>query len=103
LKTLSFQDFAPYRNATFQVAEAAGYELELADIADHSNAQLEQFSLVFTCSTSPWLPQGTYTLVHTDLAELVLFMVPIDPIDNTMRYESVFSRFVTAQEIERQD
>jgi hypothetical protein len=72
LKALSFQDFVLYRGATFQVAEAAGYELELADIADHSNAQLEQFSLVFTSPTSPCLLQGTYSLVHADLAELVV-------------------------------
>jgi hypothetical protein len=98
LKVLSFQDFVLYRGATFQVAEAAGYKLELADIADHSNAQLEQFSLVFTCPASPWLPQGTYTLVHTDLTDLVLFMVPIGPIGTIMRYESVFSRFVTPRQ-----
>ena len=94
MKTLSFQDFIPYRNATFQVAEAEGYGLELAEIADHSNAQLEQFSLVFTCPTSPWLPQGTYTLIRANLPEIVLFIVPIGPIGNTMRYESVFSRFM---------
>lgn len=85
----------PYRGATFQVAEIAGYVLELAEVTDQSNAQLEQFSLVFTCATSPWLPQGTYTLVHENFAELILFMVPIGPENNTMRYESVFSRFVT--------
>lgn len=94
--TLSLQDFAPYRNATFRVAEADGYELKLIDLTDHSNAKLEQFSLLFTCSVLPWLPQGCYTLVHADRTELDLFIVPIGPIDGTMRYESVFSRFVMA-------
>jgi hypothetical protein len=93
LKTFSFQNFAPYRNAIFRVTEAVGYELELVELTDFSNAQLEQFSLLFTCSALPWLSQGTYTLVHTDLTEFVLFMVPIGPVGNTMRYESVFSQF----------
>lgn len=92
--TLSFQDFAPYRNATFRVVEAEGYELQLADLTDHSNAMLEQFSLTFTCPVMPWLSQGTYTLVHPDQTEISLFMAPIGPINGTMRYESVFSRFV---------
>jgi hypothetical protein len=94
LKTLSFQDFVPYRNAMFRVEEAAGYELELSDLTDHSNAQLDQFSLIFTSLILPWLPQGTYTLVHADQTEIILFIVPIGPIGNTMRYECVFSRFV---------
>jgi hypothetical protein len=103
LKTLSFQDFVPYRNAAFSAAEAAGYELELAELTDHSNAQLEQFSLVFTCPALPWLPQGTYTLIHADGTEFVLFMVPIGPEDSTMRYESVFSRFAKNPGTSKQD
>jgi len=87
------QDFAQYHDASFRVLEAAYYELKLVELTDHSNAQLEQFSLVFTCPTLPWLTQGTYTLVHPDMDEVVLFLVPIGPINKQMRYESVFSRF----------
>jgi hypothetical protein len=103
LETLSLQDFAPYRNTIFRIADAAGYEFELADITDHSTTQLEQFSLVFTCSAVPWLPQGIYTLEHPGLAELALFIVPIGPAGEAMRYESVFSRFAKAPGIARQD
>lgn len=94
MKTLSFQDFVPHRNTIFGIVGASSYELELAEVTDHSNAQLEQFSLVFTCAALPWLQQGTYTLTHPDLTEVVLFIVPIGPAGNTMRYESVFSRFL---------
>ena len=93
LAALRLQDFAQYRDASFRVSEAADYELKLVELMDHSNEQLEQFSLVFTCPTLPWLPQGTYTLVHPDMDEVVLFLVPIGPIKEQMRYESVFSRF----------
>jgi hypothetical protein len=74
------------------------YELELAEIFDHSNTQLEQFSLIFTSAALPWLQQGTYTLTHPDLTEVVLFIVPIGPDGNTMRYESVFSRLLKKHE-----
>lgn len=94
MKTLSFQDFVPHRNTIFGVVGTSGYQLELAEVADHSNAQLEQFSLIFTGAALPWLQQGTYTLSHPDLTEVVLFIVPIGPEGSTMRYESVFSRLL---------
>ncbi len=93
MKTLSFQDFASFHNANFRIAEAAGYEFTLAQLTDCSNAQLEQFSLIFTCPTTPWLPQGSYTFVHPDMGTVLLFLVPIGPVGKTMQYESVFSRF----------
>ena len=94
LNNLSLQDFVPHRHTIFRLVGASDYELELAEIFDHSNTQLEQFSLVFTCAGLPWLQQGTYTFTHTDLTDVVLFIVPIGPDGNTMRYESVFSRFL---------
>jgi hypothetical protein len=103
VKTLSLQDFAPYRNTMFHIAEAPGYEFGLAELSDHSTSQLEQFSLVFTCPALPWLPQGTYTFAHADMGELALFIVPIGPADGAMRYESVFSRFVRASSMATQD
>lgn len=93
VKTLSSQDFAPYLNTSFRVVEAPEFELELAEVNDHSNARLEQFSLLFASSVSPWLQQGIYVLTHPDLDEVTLFLVPIGPEGNKMRYESVFSRF----------
>jgi hypothetical protein len=36
------KDFAPYLQTRFTLAEPANYELELEEVADHSNAQLEQ-------------------------------------------------------------
>jgi hypothetical protein len=94
LERPTVQDFAPHRNTSFRVVQMDGYELKLAEIIDHSNARLEQFSLVFTCPTLPWLQQGTYALVHPGLDKLNLFLVPIGPMSEGMRYESVFSRFV---------
>jgi hypothetical protein len=101
LKTFGLHDFAPYRNTIFGVTEAPGYAFELAEITDQSNKRLEQFSLIFTCPVLPWLPQGTYTLTHPDLNDVSLFLVPLGPDGNTMRYESAFSRLMAEQLAEK--
>ena len=48
-----------------------------------------QFSLVFS-GPEP-LPQATYTLTHTELGELELFLVPLGPGPQGMRYEAAFA------------
>ena len=93
-----FSGFRSHRHTIFRLVGVSDYELELAEIFDHSNTQLEQFSLIFTSAALPWLQQGTYTLTHPDLTEVVLFIVPIGPDGNTMRYESVFSRLLKKHE-----
>jgi len=87
-------DFVPYLHTRFQVAQPEGYELELTEVADQSNAQLEQFSLIFTGIASPWLPQGLYVLVHPQMGQCELFLVPLGPDAAGMRYQAVFSRFI---------
>jgi hypothetical protein len=91
---LTIVDFAPHRHTRFRVAQVENYELELTEINDYSNAQLEQFSLIFTGIASPWLQQGLYTLVHSQMQECELFLVPIGPDEAGMRYEAAFSRFI---------
>jgi uncharacterized protein DUF6916 len=91
---LSIQDFAPYLHASFRVAGMDGYELKLAEVTDSSNKQLEQFSLIFKSPTSPWLQQQSYTLIHPQLSEIEIFLVPLGPDSDGMRYEAVFSRLM---------
>ena len=52
-QVLIAQDFVPHLHTRFQVEQAEDYELELAEVTDHSNGQLEQFSLIFTGNPSP--------------------------------------------------
>lgn len=94
---LTLDDFAPHLHTRFRVLQPEGFELELAEVADRSNAQLQQFSLIFTGAMSPWLPQGTYKLAHPQMRECELFLVPIGPDAVGMRYQAVFSRFVRGQ------
>jgi len=49
------------------------------------------FSLVFRSSPGAPLPQHIYRLHHDDLGALDLFLVPIGPDEEGMRYEAVFS------------
>ena len=90
---LTSRDFAPHLHTRFRVAELTEYELELAEVSDSTNAQLEQFSLIFTGVASPWLNQGLYKLAHSQMPECELFLVPIGPDEKGMRYEAAFSRF----------
>ena len=50
-----------------------------------------QFSVLFRGPADAVLPQGTYTVVHGDLGELALFLVPLGPDGDGMRYEAAFA------------
>src|SRR5271156_1264447 len=95
-EALTLRDFAPHLQTRFQVAQLDGYELELTEVTDQSNAQLEQFSLIFTGPASPVLPQSLYRLAHPQMGEHELFLVPIGPDASRMRYEAAFSRIIAA-------
>lgn len=86
------KDFAAHLHTAFRVETPMALELELAEVTDRSNAQVEQFSVLFTGPASPWLRQGTYTLFHPQMQELALFLVPLGPRDDRMVYEAVFAR-----------
>jgi len=88
---LCIQDFAPYLHRHFHVVQPEGYELELVEVNDLSKGSQDQFSVIFVSPVSPWLQQGIYTLHHPRAFEMTLFLVPIGPNAQGMRYEAVFS------------
>jgi len=93
---LTIRDFAPHIHTRFQVSrpQMEDYDLELTEVTDHSNAQLEQFSLIFAGILSPYLSQGAYKLTHPQMPECELFLVPVGPDETGMRYQAIFSRFI---------
>lgn len=93
---LAIKDFAPHLRTIFRVQAPTALDLELAEVREKSNAQLEQFSLLFTGPESPWLAQGTYTLLHPVMQQVTLFMGPKGPRDGRMVYEAVFSRHIAS-------
>jgi hypothetical protein len=91
---LASKDFAAHLHTGFKVETPVALELTLAEVTDRSNAQIEQFSVLFTGPASPWLPQGMYTLLHPETRALDLFLVPLGPRDGRMVYEAVFARLI---------
>jgi hypothetical protein len=49
------------------------------------------FSVVFRGPMTPMLPQRIYRLAHDELGEFELFMVPLGPDREGLRYEAVFT------------
>lgn len=73
-------------------------ELELTEVADYNPqaseaANMERFSLFFQGPGDIMLNQGTFTLEHPSMGELMLFMVPIGRDPEGFRYEVVFNYF----------
>ena len=93
-ESLGSRDFAAHLHTTFKIETPLELELEMAEVVDRSNQQVEQFSVIFSGPVSPWLQQGTYSLQHTKMGEVSLFLVPLGPRDGRMLYEAVFSRLV---------
>lgn len=94
---LTADDFVPHVDTRFRVTGEDDFELILTSVKDCSNDQLEQFSLAFVGSASPWLPQGQHKLEHVQMGECDLFLVPNGPDAGGMRYEAAFSRFAEAR------
>jgi len=93
---LGSKDFAAHLHTAFRVETPEAIELELAEVTEQSNAQVEQFSLLFKGPASPWLRQGTYFLMHSKMAQVTLFLVPLGVRDGRMAYEAVFARLIAS-------
>lgn len=52
----------------------------------------QPFSLIFRHDrTDAYLPQGIHTLDHAEMGQLMLFLVPLGPAPDGMRYEAIFA------------
>jgi hypothetical protein len=76
---------------------AVPLELIEATVGDQPGGQgpdgkeRRQFSLFFRGPAEPVLAQSTYQVSHAELGELELFLVPIGPDAEGMRYEAAFA------------
>jgi len=69
--------------------------MELIAVDEHDRSRREgsgraPFSLEFRGPAVPILLQAIYTFRHDDLGEFDIFIVPIGPDPEGMRYEAVF-------------
>jgi hypothetical protein len=101
LDWLTYDHFARRAGERFDVAVTDGPALAmvLAEATESTEAggrgpdgqERRQFSLVFRGPAEPVLRQGSYGLSHQELGELELFLVPIGPDAEGMRYEAAFA------------
>ncbi len=64
---------------------------QVARHEQHPGPRQEPFSAYFRGSYPPVLPQQIYPVEHDGLGTLEIFLVPIGPDGQGMRYEAVFN------------
>jgi len=95
---ITFEAFEPCLGQTFRVTLDNGDDLalELIQVKPHGEPVAptegrQPFSLLFRGPEDPVLTQQLLVLSNDTLGELTLFLVPIGPADDGMRYDAVFN------------
>ena len=102
LETVTLDTFAHHLGATFAVRLPADANIELrlveaTPLGTQKRGALTgaggraPFSLIFRGPASPVLPQHVYSLAHAAIGPLEIFIVPIGPDNEGMRYQAVFT------------
>jgi hypothetical protein len=96
LDKLTRDQFAGYLRQSFRLrSETSAFDLELIEVRNLagplSPSGREPFALLFRGPAEPILPQRIYPLEHAGLGKLDVFLVPVGPDDQGMRYEAVFN------------
>jgi hypothetical protein len=97
LADLTLADFSGRVGETFRfTSPGAGFELTLAEVTDLSRPEApgrgrKPFSLIFRGPVRPVLAQRIWPLEHLELGQLEIFLVPIGPDAQGMRYEAIFN------------
>ena len=94
------ESFSRHINTKFRVIveSAEPVELGLVEVAvrksePNEHKGMERFSTFFYGPATFFLPQKTYDLVHPEMGEMRIFLVPIGQDDKGFKYEAVFNRF----------
>jgi hypothetical protein len=98
LDQLQSSDFRPHLHQNFRVRPDGmePLDLELIDVSELDAAGSERgrrpFALHFLGPISQqYLTQGTFALEHAQLGRLQIFIVPLGPENQRMRYEAIFN------------
>lgn len=99
LNELGKDDFDPHVGERFQLELPEQEKLALELVSTHplssdtvEDSQRSPFSLVFRSpGERRHAPQQIYTVHHPELGPLEIFLVPIGPDEQGMRYEAVFT------------
>ncbi len=98
LDQLQSLDFTPYLHQCFHIRlnDSEPIELELVSVSELGAAghagDRRPFALQFLGPVSTqYLTQGTFALEHEQLGTLEIFIVPLGPENQRMRYEAIFN------------
>lgn len=97
LELLRVETFAPHVGSSFRIVpdEGGALEVELVEAADFGTpvpaGGRVPFRLLFHGPRGPVLPQRIYRFEHPVLEPCDLFIVPIGPAGDRMRYEAIFT------------
>lgn len=97
LETFTVDTFSPHEGETFTMrVGAAELELRLDEVSplgkSGGGSPLRRpFSLIFVGPASPVYEQRIYGLRHPGMGEFELFLVPIGPSREGMRYQAIFT------------
>jgi hypothetical protein len=97
LSKITAQDFREYLGQVLQIHFTAGHAVpakvtKVTDLDSYSPLERSAFSVVLqTEGDKNYRPQGVYRISHPVSDNLEVFLVPIGPDQNGMKYEAVFS------------
>lgn len=97
LSLLTSHDFAALKGENFSVHLAPDMVIttkliQVTEFKSFSPLARLPFSLIFkTVGTLNGFPQGTYVMENNAIGNLDVFLVPIGPDPDGMKYEAVFS------------
>ena len=96
LDKLRIDDFRPRLNERFVIRPSHVEEIDtelvqVTDLGEIVPRGRRAFSLVFRGPKDPVLPQRVYPIENGAMGRLEMFIVPIGPDGEGMRYEAVFT------------
>ena len=100
MENLTGADFRSHLNQTFRIhtesSEPLEYELiEVSEVGPDSRegdaGARRSFSSLLRGPAEPVLPQAIYRIEYAEMGALDIFLVPIGPDNQGMRYEAVFN------------
>lgn len=96
LETLTKETWEAYLEQSFDIDADSQQPLQirLTEVSGYGRrlgAQREAYSLMFRGPAQPVLMQRIYTVRHEKMGPLAIFLVPIGPDVQGMRYEAVFT------------
>ena len=101
LETFTVATFAEHLGDTFRISpdSSSSIEVELIEATDLSErsgrtpteGRRRPFSIVFRGPGNLLLPQRIYPLEHHTIGAFELFLVPIGPDAQGLRYEAIFT------------